>query len=70
MEKQNIQLTSDEMIAVAKSLSIGIDQVARKLSRFRGTEQQSKAINKELSLLMSARSSIEETMRNTLGEQR
>lgn len=64
-----IELTNDEMIAVAKSLSIGIDQVARKLSRFRGTEQQARAINNELSLLMSARSSIEETMRNTLGEQ-
>lgn len=70
MNTPNIELTQDEMIAVCKSLSIGCDQLAKKLINMRGSAKQLKVVNEELSLIMSARGKIEQAMMDIInGEQ-
>ena len=68
METTNINLTKDEMVAVCKSLSIGCDQLAKKLINMRGSQRQLRAVNAELSLIMSARGKIEEAMMELIKE--
>jgi hypothetical protein len=62
METSNINLTQDEMVAVCKSLSIGVDQLAKKLINMRGSRSQLRSVNAELALIMSARAKIESEM--------
>ncbi len=70
MNTSTITLTDDEMIAVCKSLSIGCDQLAKKLINMRGSTKQLKVVNEELSLIMSARGKIEHAMMDIInGEQ-
>jgi hypothetical protein len=68
METTNINLTEDEMVAVCKSLSIGVDQLAKKLINMRGSRSQLRSVNAELALIMSARAKIESAMIETIKE--
>ncbi len=49
MNTSTITLTDDEMIAVCKSLSIGCDQLAKKLINMRGSSKQLNRLNKKKS---------------------
>jgi hypothetical protein len=68
MSSSNINLSHDEMVAVCKSLSIGCDQLAKKLINMRGGQKQLRVVNQELSLIMSARNKIEEAMMQIIKE--
>lgn len=70
METTKIELTNDEMVAVAKSLSIGCDQLAKKLISMRGGSRRLDDVNAELSLIMSARNKIENAMMEKINEVR
>jgi hypothetical protein len=69
MNTSTITLTDDEMIAVCKSLSIGCDQLAKKLINMRGSTKQLKVVNEELSLIMSARGKIEHAMMDIINRE-
>ncbi len=56
-----IELTLDEISAVSKSLSIGCDQLMKKIVRLNGSKRATD-VSEEYLLLMSARVALDEVL--------
>lgn len=56
-----IELTLDEISAVSKSLSIGCDQLMKKIARL-GESRRASDVSEEYLLLMSARQALDDVL--------
>lgn len=65
MPMLEIALTLDELRAVTKSLSIGADQLARKINRL-GEDRRAKDVLAEYSLLMDAKMECEAVLKEAM----
>lgn len=65
MPTLEITLTLDELRAVTKSLSIGADQLARKVQRL-GEDRRANDISTEYVLLMEAKAECEAVLREAM----
>jgi hypothetical protein len=60
-----VSLTLDELRAVSKSLSIGADQLARKINRL-GDDRRAQDIVSEYKLLMEAKMECESVLKEAM----
>lgn len=65
MPRLEISLTLDELRAVAKSLSIGADQLAKKINRL-ADDRRAADVVKEYSLLMDAKMECESVLKEAM----
>jgi hypothetical protein len=61
-----ISMTMTELMAVVKSLSIGVDQLAKKIQRL-GDGKRADATHEELTALLSAKQEMEDVLSAALG---
>lgn len=65
MPTLEISLTLDELRAVTKSLSIGADQLAKKINRL-GDDRRARDVVAEYSLLMDAKMECEAVLKEAM----
>jgi uncharacterized coiled-coil DUF342 family protein len=61
-----VSVTLTELMAVVKSLSIGVDQLAKKIQRL-GDGKRADSIHEELTALLSAKQEMEDVLTAALG---
>ena len=61
-----VSVTLTELMAVVKSLSIGVDQLAKKIQRL-GDGKRADSIHEELTALLSAKQEMEDVLTAGLG---
>jgi hypothetical protein len=61
-----ISITMTELMAVVKSLSIGVDQLAKKIQRL-GDGKRADSTHEELTALLSAKQEMEDVLSAALG---